>query len=130
MRRRTPTAAVVAGRVRTLLAGCALAGVVLFGGQPAGAQEPPVGDPIAGRKVVHICSVCHGSDGIAKVPEAANLAGQNASYIIRQLMAFRDGSRKNETMSLLAAGLSNAQIADVAAYYGGIQIQVMKIPGQ
>lgn len=96
---------------------------------PAAAEEL-TGNPLAGRKVARLCSVCHGIDGIAKVPEAANLAGQNPAYLARQLQAFRSGERKNETMSVLAPTLSDTQIADVAAYYGAIQIAVTKVPGQ
>lgn len=97
---------------------------------PTAAQTLPAGDPVAGRKVVRMCGACHGANGIAKNPEAANLAGQDAGYLARQLLAFRDGERKNEVMSVLAKTLTDQQIADVAAYYGAIEIQVVKTPAQ
>ena len=112
---------VVAGGVATLLAVFAT---------PAGAQSLPAGDVTAGRKLVRMCGACHGVDGIAKNPEAANLAGQDAGYLSRQLLSFRSGERKNEVMSLLAKTLTNQQIADVSAYYAAIEIQVVKAPGQ
>jgi cytochrome c553 len=110
-------------------AGRAVALLVLASGT-AMAQELPPGDAEAGRKVVRICGACHGVDGIAKNPEAANLAGQDAGYLSRQLLAFRGGQRKNEVMSVIAHGLSDQQIADVSAYYGAIEIQVTKVPGK
>lgn len=96
----------------------------------ARAADLPEGNPMEGRKLVHVCSACHGSDGIAKQPDAANLAGQDATYLQRQLVAFRSGERKHEVMSVIAAGLTDKQIADAAAYYAAVQIQVVKVPGK
>jgi mono/diheme cytochrome c family protein len=43
------------------------------------------GDAKAGRaKAESVCAVCHGADGLAKIPEAPNLAGQNENYLIAQ----------------------------------------------
>jgi len=67
-------------------------------------------------------------DGIAKLPEAANLAGQDAAYLTRQLQAFRDVGREHEQMSVIAKSLSGAQMADVAACCNAVQIEVVKVP--
>ena len=91
---------------------------------PAHAQDLHAGRAVAARN----CAACHGVDGIAKLPEAANLAGQDATYLTRQLEAFRGGARTHEQMSVIAKGLSNAQITDVAAYYNAVQIEVVKVP--
>ena len=99
------------------------AGIILAA-LPALAQDIPAGRVIAGR----MCGACHGVDGIAKQPEAANLAGQDATYVTRQLVAFRGGARVHEQMSVIAKTLSDQQIADVAAYYGAIQIEVVRTP--
>ena len=101
------------------------AGILLAATLPAAAQ-----DVTAGRRVVRLCSTCHGVDGIAKVPEAANLAGQDPTYLTRQLQAFRAGARVNEQMSLIAKTLTDQQIADVAAYYAAVKIEVVGVPGQ
>ncbi len=116
--------------IRTFLGASGVATLLAVLSAPAGAQSLPVGDVTAGRKVVRLCGACHGVDGIAKNPEAANLAGQDAGYLSRQLVAFRSGERKNETMSVLAKALTDQQIADVSAYYSTIEIQVVKVPGQ
>lgn len=39
------------------------------------------GDATKGRKLALQCQACHGMDGIAKIPEAANLAGQSDIYL-------------------------------------------------
>ena len=69
------------------------------------------------------------TNGIAKLPEAANLAGQDAGYIQRQLAAFKSGERKNEIMSQVAGTLEDAQMADVAAYFAAIKVEVKEVPG-
>jgi cytochrome c553 len=122
---------IVAGGAIALLAAALALGAPALG-QPAAAtqDDAPAGDPLAGRKLARSCAACHGINGIANTPDAANLAGQSSNYIVRQLLAFRSGERKNDTMSIMAASLTDAQIADVAAYFGQIQIQVTKVPGQ
>ena len=92
-----------------------------------GAAE--AGDAKAGRKTVEeVCAVCHGADGLSKVPEAPNLAGQNEGYIIAQLGAFKSGARVNEQMSVVIKDLKDADIENVAAYYAAIPISVGKPP--
>lgn len=102
----------------------ALLALAALGPASAGAQDLRAGRAVAGRA----CAACHGVDGIAKLPEAANLAGQDATYLTRQLQAFRDGGREHEQMTVIAKGLSDAQMTDVAAYYNAVQIEVVKVP--
>ena len=85
----------------------------------------------AGRQVaVQVCQSCHGTDGIAKLPEAPHLAAQDATYLARQLKAYKSGERQNELMTVVAQDLTEQQIADVAAYYSAIEIEVVKLPGR
>ena len=37
------------------------------------------GDVKAGRETAHKCEACHGLDGLSKIAEAPNLAGQTSS---------------------------------------------------
>jgi len=81
-------------------------------------------DPAAGKKVASgMCAVCHGVDGIAKNPDAPHLAAENVEYLLRQLKAFKSGERKHEQMSIIAQGLSDEQMANVAAWYSSIKIK-------
>ena len=82
------------------------------------------GDAGLGKKVMLKCQVCHGKDGLAKLPEAPNLAGQKESYLVNALLSFKAGERKNEQMTVIVKGLSEADIANVAAYYAAIKITV------
>ena len=81
-------------------------------------------DAAAGRTKAAKCSVCHGLDGLAKNPDAPNLAGDSANYIRKQLGAYRSGERKDPQMSIMAKGLSDDDIADLAAWYSSLKITV------
>ena len=82
-------------------------------------------DPAAGKKVAQgTCAVCHGLDGIAKVPDAPHLAGENVGYLVRQLKAFKSGERKHEQMSIIAQSLDDAAMENVSAWYSQIKISV------
>jgi len=109
--------------------GAALAMLLLAGAAtgPARAQE---GDPRAGRRLAAgICSSCHGRDGIATLPEAPNLAGQNPAYVAAQLRAYRENKRQNEQMNIVARELTEQQITDLAAWYAAIEVTAT-IPGR
>jgi cytochrome c553 len=94
-----------------------------FAAQAQGAVE-------AGRQKAEKCAACHGLDGLSKIAEAPNLAGQNEHYLVEQLGAFKSGARQNEMMSIVIQDLSQTDIEDLAAYYAAIEIRVGKIPGQ
>ncbi|RYB05179.1 c-type cytochrome [Lichenibacterium ramalinae] len=74
------------------------------------------------------CISCHGRDGLSKLPEAPNLAGQVDIYIVSSLKAYHSGERKNEIMNTVAQTLSEGDMADLAAYYSGIKISVTPPP--
>lgn len=103
-------------RAVLLLGGMLLGGVVLAGDTPA---AEPAGDRDAGRQLAGQCRLCHGLDGYAQIPIAPHIGGEPASYIRAQLTAFREGEREHEMMSIVAASLTDQQIADLAAWYAG-----------
>jgi cytochrome c553 len=75
------------------------------------------GDAAAGRAKAAQCAACHGLDGMSKQPDAPNLAGQTEAYLVKALNDFRSGARQNEMMSIMAEGLSDADIVNLAAYF-------------
>ena len=105
------------------LAACAgaVAAVVGMAVGPCGPAHAGEVDP--GRSKAQACSVCHGPLGVAVAPDAPNLAGQPALYLSAQLRAYRDGIRKHEVMSLMAKPLSDADIANLAAWFSSIKIE-------
>ena len=68
-------------------------------------------------KVQTVCAACHGANGVSVSDGIPNLAAQKTAYIESQLKALKDGSRKNQIMSAIAAQLSSDDIANVAAYF-------------
>jgi cytochrome c553 len=73
----------------------------------------------------HVCSSCHGPAGKSVNPTFPNLAGQQKDYIVAQLTAFRDHTRADPHahtyMWGMAAHLSDATIAGLAAYYSALR---------
>lgn len=67
------------------------------------------------------CTACHGPAGNSSNALWPNIAGQNAPYILTQLTAFKDGSRKDPLMSGQAMMLSDQDMADLAVYFEGLQ---------
>jgi cytochrome c553 len=94
-----------------------------------GQGQAVAGDVKAGRAKADVCAVCHGLDGLSKIAEAPNIAGQNEHYLIEQLGAFQSGARSNDMMSVVVKDLSEDDIENLAAYYSAIPITVGKPPG-
>jgi cytochrome c553 len=80
-------------------------------------------DVQAGRAKARTCTVCHGEFGVSLLPNAPNLAGQPEIYLTEQLKAYRGGKRSNEIMNLIAKPLTDAEIADLSAWFASITIE-------
>lgn len=87
------------------------------------APSASAADRAAGKEKAGVCATCHGLDGIAKAPDAPNLAGTNAYYLAEQLKAYRSGARGHPQMAVIAKELSDADIADLAAWYSAIKVE-------
>ena len=85
------------------------------------------GNVAAGRQKALQCQTCHGLDGLSKMPESPNIAGNPEQYLVRQLNAFRKGERKNEMMTVVVQQLSDQDVADLSAYYAAIEVTA-KVP--
>ena len=79
-------------------------------------------DLAAGKEKAAMRATCHGLDGVATAPDAPNIAGDSAFYLAEQLKAFRSGARQHQQMSIIAQGLEDADIADLAAWYAAIEV--------
>jgi cytochrome c553 len=87
---------------------------------PAQAAAGP-GDATSGQTKSAACAACHGADGRGTTPLFPNLNGQKPEYLAVQLKAFRDGKRSDPTMAPMAMALTDQDIADLAAFYGGLK---------
>ncbi len=86
-------------------------------GKPIPVSAVKAADAGAGKSVAAACTACHGNVGMSVNPEWPNLAGQHSNYLYNSLEAFKSGTRKNDMMSPMAAGLSDADMRNVAAYF-------------
>lgn len=90
---------------------------VLLCGTLAATGQAQEGSAEAGQSKSATCAACHGADGNSVTPEWPNLAGQHESYLVRQLMAYKDGERRDVGMQGFASTLSEQDMHDVAAYF-------------
>lgn len=82
------------------------------------------GDVAAGQTKAVQCAACHGADGNSANPEWPKLAGQHSDYIYAQLMAFKSGERQNALMAGQVAGLNEADMKNLGAYYATLTMTV------
>ena len=75
------------------------------------------GDAAAGKARSAACAGCHGPDGNSMVPTYPKIAGQHEAYLVDSMKQYKTGARTNATMKAMAAPLSDADIANLAAYY-------------
>ncbi len=108
-----------ANKARYLWLGLLLGGSLAApsAGAQEGAAATPAGSIEAGRTKSATCAACHGADGNSVTPDWPMLAGQHASYIVKQLRAFKNGERTDVTMKPFADMLSEQDMLDVAAYF-------------
>lgn len=95
--------------------------------KPARAQTPAAGDATAGKKGAAACGACHGDQGVSGNPATPSLAGQDAQYLAAATQAYKDGSRKDESMKGPAGELNEKAMHDIAAYYAAQQPQPLNV---
>ena len=103
----------------------ALTLVVGYAAQVGGwSTATAAGDAAAGRAKAKVCQVCHGIDGVGKMPTVPNIGGESSIYLAKQLKAFRAGERTDPQMSIIAKPLTDEEIANLAAWYSSIKFSV------
>jgi cytochrome c553 len=90
----------------------------LAAAEPAAKPDSAKGQSIANK----VCAACHGADGNSPTPANPKLASQVPEYLQKQLANFKPAGgkraeRENQIMGGMVAGLSTADMRDVAAYY-------------
>lgn len=81
------------------------------------------GDPEAGKAKAATCMACHGVNGVSPNEMWPNLAGQKEAYLVKQITAFRDGTRQDPMMAPMVQPLSDEDIKNLAAYYSSLDCQ-------
>jgi cytochrome c553 len=88
---------------------------------PAPAAAPSAADAAKGREKTRMCEGCHGIEGwrtaFPEVYRVPRLGGQHEAYLVSALKQYRSGERSHPSMRAIAGSLSDADIANLAAYY-------------
>ena len=82
------------------------------------------GDPAAGQQKTAVCAACHGADGNGLAPNFPKLAGQNESYLLKQLKEIKGGVRTVPEMTGMLDAMSEQDLADIAAYFASLTVQI------
>jgi len=107
-------------RVSVGLALLLLAARAAFAAEPAPAAAKA--DPAKGSALATaVCAACHTTDGSRGSAANPILQGQLPDYIAKQLADFKSGKRASPIMKPIASSLSEADMKNVAAFYGGKQ---------
>lgn len=94
------------------------------------------GDAEAGKTKSITCTACHGTDGNKTLDGSyPKLAGQNAEYLVKQLIEFKKASetagkegRNNVVMNGQAAMLSEQDMHDISAYFASLNMSAGATP--
>jgi len=120
------------------VAGCLLllSAPLLAADEPVAAEAAPapeavvgnasVGDAEAGKVKSAVCAGCHGMKGEGKdapvgAPSFPRLAGQVKGYFIKSVNGYKNDTRNDAMMAAVAKGLSDVDIANLAAYYSTLK---------
>jgi len=109
--------------MKHLLSIAALGGLAVLAGCADTSRSRALDDPkVPGQALAEqVCSNCHGQRGISSSENFPHLAAQPADYVDGQLRSLRDKHRRDPAGAVymwgIARNLSDAQIAQLAAYY-------------
>jgi cytochrome c553 len=96
---------------------------------PGNAQAPGAltGDPAKGREKTQLCEGCHGIEGwrtaYPEVYRVPKIGGQHEAYIVSALRQYKSGDRSHPSMRAIASSLTDADIANLAAFYARAPLQ-------
>lgn len=84
------------------------------------------GNIAAGKvKATTVCAACHGADGIKTLDNSYPiLAGQYPDYLLKALKEYKSGKRSNAIMAGQAQNLTEADMANLAVYFGSLPSQL------
>lgn len=85
------------------------------------AQQPPITNTSA---KIETCVACHGLDGKGITPDIPNIGGQYESFLLEELLEYKDGGRPNPIMMGMVAQFSEEELAEMAAYYAKQDVTV------
>ena len=100
-------------RLLSAAAVAALAATALPAAATATHAELARGEEIVQAK----CFICHGAQGESSSPAFPRLAGQNATYMQRQLADYKSGRRKSTTMQPMVEDLVESDFKALGVFF-------------
>jgi cytochrome c553 len=85
----------------------------------AGAAQA-AGDAAAGKAKATACAMCHGPNGEG-TQMAPKLAGEDPAKFVQALADYKSGKKDNAMMKAQVGSLSDADMANLAAYYASLK---------
>ena len=83
------------------------------------------GNAAAGKQKAVVCAACHGADGNKTLDNTyPKLAGQYPDYLLKSLKDYKSGKRANAVMAGQVQALSDADMANLAVYFGSLPGQM------
>ena len=83
----------------------------------------PAGDAGAGKVKAAACAGCHGAEGVSNNLPGPGLAGQNATYLVDAMKAYKAGARNDPMMSAVIGTINDADAGNLAAYFASLKCQ-------
>ena len=75
-------------------------------------------DPVqAGKAVAGNCGSCHGEAGVSSMAGMPSLVAFDPKHLYDATLAYKNGQRKHDMMKTIAAGISDADLKNVALFY-------------
>lgn len=81
------------------------------------------GDAARGKTLTTVCMACHGPDGNSAAGTFPKLAGQNPSYLMKQMHDIKSGARVVAPMTGMLNNMSDQDIEDLASYFASQTIK-------
>jgi len=85
------------------------------------------GDAAAGQGKTAVCAACHSADGNSAIANFPKLAGQNETYLVKQLKDIKSGTRAVVEMTGMLDNLNDQDLQDIAAFFASKKIQGGKV---
>lgn len=83
------------------------------------AQTSSKGDAARGAARAAPCASCHGTSDRAPLANTPSLAGQQQEFLVLQMFLLREGLRDVPQMAGMFKGVTDRELADMAAYFTG-----------
>lgn len=99
---------------------CMLLTAVIIGSVGLAGTAQAAGDAAAGKDKATACAMCHGPNGEG-TQMAPKLAGEDPAKFVQALQDYKSGKKDNAMMKAQVGSLSDADMANLAAYYASLK---------